>query len=182
MNLFYLGPPPPGFLPGTWESPPRRFDRQPLFEVDGVFVFSGLTPLEKDACQLLERSGRPTIRVGAVHVPLHRPAIANILMVREYGPEDELPFLAWLQSRPRTNYQPIDCSFYDRLEAAITTREPIELIYRMGDGKVNAMTCRLEDTKTDQTEEYLKLEGEHWLRLDRIVSLDGVLITRGCTF
>lgn len=184
MNIHYLGTPPSGFLTGSWQPPPQLLKGQPLFEIDALVVFGGqaFAPADQEACQLVERSGRPVIRVGVVDIPLHRPAVSNILMVREYNWEEEESFHEWLTSRPRTNYQPIDCSFYDRLEAAIVSRTPVELVYRKGSGEVTARTCRLKDTKTDQTEEFLELAGGEWIRLDQVVTLDGQLAGKGCAF
>ncbi|THH41019.1 hypothetical protein [Neolewinella litorea] len=183
MNIFYLGTPDPDFVSGTWAKPPRPLESQPLYEVDALFVFAGadLSLEEQQICQLVERSGRPVVRVGAVKVPLHRGAISNILMIREYAVADQLSFRAWLDSRPRTNYQSIDCSFYDRIEAAIVAGLPIEITFRQGDGEVTSLNCSLKDRKTINKEEYVQLEGGEWIRLDHLVSLGGTLVANGCT-
>lgn len=184
MNIFYLGEPPADFGHGEWSIPPRLLAGQPLFEVDALFVFAGkpLDPAGLEACKLVERSGRPVVRVGAVDVPLYRPAAANILMVREYTAEDAPTFAAWLNSRPRTNYHPIGCSVYDLIEAAIVTATEVEIIYRGVQGEATSLRSRLTDTKTHLQEEFVQLASGRWIRMDRLLSIGGELVTSGCTF
>ncbi|WP_116127334.1 hypothetical protein [Lewinella sp. IMCC34183] len=184
MRLFYLGDPPPGFLSDDWEDVPVAYVEPHLFEVDTLFVFAGsaLSARERAACQLIERSGRPVIRIGAVDVPLYRPAMSNLLLLREYVIGDAKVYEDWILSRPRTNYRPIACTFYDRMESAILSGEPVAITYRRYDGETVVSDAVLKNTKTHRSEEFLRMEDNCYLRLDRIVALGGVAAAESCSY
>lgn len=85
-------------------------------------------------------------------------------------------------SVPTAEYQPIDCGFYDHFEAAIVQRRPVTLEYFPADGASVTKKIRLLDLKTESGEEFVQLDGGEWLRLDRVVSLDGVATGTNCGF
>lgn len=157
--------------------PPSKFLRQdaavvlfpevsilPLFLVDAALFFLGA---DAGAKELLKRSGRPYID----------------FTIEPFNPDlFYTDYLERLQALPRTNYQPIDCNFYDNFEAAIVTRREIELVYLSPLGEQVEETVRLRDLKTKLTEEFVQLANEEWVRLDRIVSVDGVMAGESCRF
>jgi hypothetical protein len=49
-------------------------------------------------------------------------------------------------------------------------------------GKEVTAAIRLQDLKTKLTEEFVQLESKEWLRLDRIVSVDGETAGASCSF
>ncbi len=167
MKLYTLGT-----VPGTLDSlaiPPgveiKSYAQEtPLFAVDAVILFPGA---DAGARELLRRSGRPLI-------DFTEEAFVPDLLYTVY--------LERLQALPRTNYQPIDCNFYDNFEAAIVTRRPVALVYRDVFGDNVILTTRLKDLKTYLTEEFVQLANGEWLRLDRIVSVDGELAGASCRF
>lgn len=81
-----------------------------------------------------------------------------------------------------TDYTPIDCGFYDYFEAAIVKRRPVELVYLQEDGTTITKTVLLLDLKTEAKEEFVQLQGGEWLRLDRVVALDGRVTASNCGF
>lgn len=87
-----------------------------------------------------------------------------------------------IEGLDRTNYAPIDCNFYDNFEAAIVQRRVVDLAYRRTDGSVKQEAIRLQDLRTHLTEEYVQLSTGEWLRLDRIVSVDGAAAGASCRF
>ncbi|MFK8163572.1 MAG: hypothetical protein AB8H12_14055 [Lewinella sp.] len=174
MIIHFTGTPPAGFiLPPTYEL--KEFSPEvPPFNIDALLVFPEEDP--KDASvKTLQRSGRPVFRLasskGSTIAPASAPENAEL--------ED---WLSRLSEMPRTNYQPIDCNFYDNFEAAIVQRRKIDLEYRTVDDATIIETIRLKDLKTDRTEEYVQLENNEWLRLDRIVSVDGEAAGASCRF
>lgn len=77
-------------------------------------------------------------------------------------------------------YQPVDCGFYDHFEAAIVQRRLVTLEFLEPNGSSVTKQIRLLDLKTDSGEEFVQLEGGEWLRLDRVVALDGVAAGTNC--
>jgi len=86
------------------------------------------------------------------------------------------------EALPRTNYQPINCDYYDNFEAAIVLRKTVELDYLLADGSSASRKTQLRDLKTDRTEEFVRLADGKWLRLDQIVALDGIPAGDSCRF
>ncbi|WP_020571786.1 hypothetical protein [Neolewinella persica] len=135
-----------------------------LSGIDAALFFSGA---DAGARELLIRSGRPAIDFTT------EPFDPDLLYT---------DYLTRLRAAPRTNYQPIDCNFYDNFEAAIVTRRAVKLVYLDPFGKEITAATRLKDLKTKQTEEYVQLESGEWLRLDRIVRVDGEAAGASCRF
>lgn len=77
-------------------------------------------------------------------------------------------------------YHPIDCNFYDRIEAAIVLRKQVRLEYRSPGGEAIAIDVVLQDTRNRGGEEFVVLPGEEEVRMDRILSLDGELLPGSC--
>ncbi len=67
-------------------------------------------------------------------------------------------------------YMPIDCGFYDRIEAAVLRRIPIVL--ELTDG--TTVTARVLDVYARQNADWTEVDGVGSVRLDRIARLDGV--------
>jgi transcriptional antiterminator Rof (Rho-off) len=184
MDLTYIGDPPSSFTAGDWPKPPFRYADQPTFAVDAQFVFGGrpLTVLEKTACRLIERSGRPSVRVGAINLHVDRQHLSNLLFIREFTAGEEAHYLTWLENRPRTSYRAIDCGIYDVVESLAVGAKPVGLTYLRGDGLPVSATARLITTKTDRSEEYVQVEDHGWIRLDRFRRLNGADVNADSQF
>jgi len=71
-------------------------------------------------------------------------------------------------------YTPIDCSFYDRIEAAIVKGKPLELSYEDEDGTTRTNKLLLVDTVIKDKQEFVACGSGQLIRMDRIKNLDGV--------
>jgi GNAT superfamily N-acetyltransferase/transcriptional antiterminator Rof (Rho-off) len=72
------------------------------------------------------------------------------------------------------SYAPIACSLHDQLEAAATLRRPVALTVATADGSRTLTGERVVDIGTRAGAEYARLSSGLDVRLDRILSLDGV--------
>jgi Rho-binding antiterminator len=72
-------------------------------------------------------------------------------------------------------YRPIDCSFHDRLEAAAVKGRPARLVIRSPDGSPVEVEDRIRTLEAREGVEYLLTEGGLRVRLDDLLSLDGVV-------
>lgn len=166
MDVVVLGTPPADFLAAPWPdqlSLHTGLMELPLFAMDGAFFFSGA---DAGAMELVRRSGRPYLDFVA----------------EGFAPEQASHYVAELEAASRTNYQPINCNFYDNFEAAIVTKRSVELVYLDVWGELVKTLTKLTDLKTKQTEEFVQLASGEWLRLDRIVRVDGVAAGASCRF
>jgi Rho-binding antiterminator len=78
-----------------------------------------------------------------------------------------------------TDYHPINCSYYDELEAIATLKKVVTIIYRdEQEEEVNAST-RITNLFTRNKEEFMVLENGIQFRLDRLVSADGKVTIKG---
>jgi transcriptional antiterminator Rof (Rho-off) len=68
-------------------------------------------------------------------------------------------------------YTPIDCSFYDRIEAAAVRGRPVAI--RLVDGR--EATARVLDVGSRDGAEWVEIEGVGSVRADVIESLGGVV-------
>ncbi len=69
-------------------------------------------------------------------------------------------------------YSPISCSFYSELEQFIVLNTRCRIVYNEG-GKVKTYPITsITDIFTRKGEEFIKLENEHLIRLDQIVSVN----------
>lgn len=73
-----------------------------------------------------------------------------------------------------SDYLPIDCEFHDLLESHATTRKSTDLEYRDAAGTLQHVTGIVHDVYARDRAEYLTLSSGQTLRLDAIVSVNGV--------
>ena len=76
-------------------------------------------------------------------------------------------------------YSPIDCNFYDRLEAAATLKKDVVLEFRQGQ-KIETRHTIIKTIMLKDKIEWLVLSDGAEIRLDRIYSLDGVKLASYC--
>lgn len=72
-----------------------------------------------------------------------------------------------------SDYEPIDCSDHDKLEALATLRQIARISYRGADGATEQVEDLIEDVFARDGVEYLRTAGGRELRLDALVSVDG---------
>ncbi|MDH5831651.1 hypothetical protein QFW80_14095 [Luteimonas sp. M1R5S18] len=71
-------------------------------------------------------------------------------------------------------YRPISCDFHDVLEATATRRASATIEYLTPAGRQARAYARIADIVTRRDGEYLILASGEAIRLDRVVSVDGV--------
>jgi hypothetical protein len=72
-----------------------------------------------------------------------------------------------------TAYVPIDCGFYDRLEAAAARGAPVDLVLAAADGP-RAVTARVLDVWAEGGADWVAVEGVGRVRADAVLALGGV--------
>lgn len=77
-------------------------------------------------------------------------------------------------------YIPIDCHFYDELEALATLREEALILYVADSGENLTVTSLIKDFFIVDKVEYMLLANGMEIRLDAIVSVNGMERPVGC--
>ncbi len=77
-------------------------------------------------------------------------------------------------------YIPINCSYYDELEAAATQRRTVTIVYRDAQEQEQEVATRIKDLYARNKEEFMVLENGLEFRLDRLVSIDGKVPPLAC--
>ncbi len=73
-----------------------------------------------------------------------------------------------------TAYVPINCEFHDVLEATAVRRRPAILSLHAPGGQPATVHARIADLYAHDGMEYMRLDDGSVIRLDHIVSVDGV--------
>ncbi len=77
-------------------------------------------------------------------------------------------------------YQPINCNYYDELEALATLRKKVVLEYYGASGERQSVESRIVNLYTRAKEEFMELEDGIVFRLDRLIRADGKLVQLSC--
>jgi Rho-binding antiterminator len=77
-------------------------------------------------------------------------------------------------------YQPINCNYYDELEALATLRKKVVLEYYGSSGEKQSVESRIVNLYTRTKEEFMELEDGIVFRLDRLIRADGKLLQLSC--
>jgi Rho-binding antiterminator len=72
-------------------------------------------------------------------------------------------------------YQPINCNFYDILEATAVKRKTVPIII-LEDNIQKTIETKIIDLYAKDSIEYMVMENDKTIRLDQIVSVDGVIL------
>lgn len=71
-------------------------------------------------------------------------------------------------------YQPIDCNYYDRLEAWATTRELCQIIFKDEAGNQQELSAHIEDFFIQDKVEFMKIDTGASIRLDTLISVNSI--------
>ncbi|MCI5080102.1 MAG: Rho-binding antiterminator [Saprospiraceae bacterium] len=77
-------------------------------------------------------------------------------------------------------YTPINCSFYDELEALATLRRKADILYFDVEGKEQKVTDLIVDFFIEDKVEYMKLKSGQTIRLDYLISVNGLKLKGYC--
>ncbi len=77
-------------------------------------------------------------------------------------------------------YIPINCSFYDQLEAWATLKEEVQIEFRDDSGKTENISGLIIDFLVREKVEYLQLKDGKEIRLDHIMRVNGVSLPKSC--
>jgi Rho-binding antiterminator len=72
-------------------------------------------------------------------------------------------------------YQPINCNFYDILEATAVKRKTVPIVI-IEDEIQKTIESKIIDLYAKDSIEYMVMENDKTIRLDQIVSVDGVIL------
>ena len=176
MKVFYLGTAPKNFLEDNWPATPLPLYDQPMFMVDALFVFpnSTLEVESRHTYQLVERTGRPIVRVGAVQFPLDRRHMpGNLLLVAQYATGDALRYQGRIADRPRTNYVPVGDELIQQIDQCVASGIDVRFTLRKADGLPMNTSIAAVQVKSIHQEDYVQLADNCWFRLDRVMAING---------
>lgn len=78
---------------------------------------------------------------------------------------------------PSEPYQPISCEFHDVLESLATKARPAAVVYLGDDGTRHEVSAVIADLFGRDGVEFMQLDSGETVRLDRIVTVDGVRLS-----
>lgn len=84
-----------------------------------------------------------------------------------------------MQQKQKSDYQPIDCDYYDRLEAWATVGTTCTILFTEDDGQAHQVDSKILDFKIEDGVEYLTGEDNLQIRLDRLISVNGIPLEDG---
>ncbi len=74
-------------------------------------------------------------------------------------------------------YSLVNCDFHDRLEALATLRQTCRIIFRNKRNGLVEVQGRIVDVYAANKADFIKLQDDTEIRLDKIVSVNGELIS-----
>ena len=81
---------------------------------------------------------------------------------------------------PEQPYQPIDCNYYDRLEAWATLRTVCRILYQDESEQQKEVSAIIEDVYTALKVEYMRLDNGLVIRLDKLVAVNDIPVPDHC--
>ena len=81
---------------------------------------------------------------------------------------------------PEQPYQPIDCNYYDRLEAWATLRTVCRILYRDENEQQKEVSAIIEDVYTAVKVEYMRLDNGLVIRLDKLTAVNDIPVPDHC--
>jgi Rho-binding antiterminator len=71
------------------------------------------------------------------------------------------------------NYTPVNCDFYDELEALATLKKDCEIKFKGDNDGISSIKGKIADLYTHEHIEYMKTDTGLEIRLDKLVEVDG---------
>ncbi|MEO0340938.1 MAG: hypothetical protein AAF242_17220 [Bacteroidota bacterium] len=79
-----------------------------------------------------------------------------------------------------SKYVPINCNYYDELEAIATLRKKVEVEYYEQDQPTTIQNVMIKDLYTKNKEEFVVFDNGLILRLDYLIKVDGKPVILAC--
>ncbi|MDX2305056.1 MAG: hypothetical protein NW226_19760 [Microscillaceae bacterium] len=80
----------------------------------------------------------------------------------------------------KKSYTPINCDFYDRLEAWATERTLLHIDYQHEEGHLQKTQAKILDLVTKEGAEFMILSNNLSIRLDYLLAINGIQVTLAC--
>jgi Rho-binding antiterminator len=77
-------------------------------------------------------------------------------------------------------YQPISCDFYDELELLAIRKTVAKIIIRNDANEIEEIQNSIKTLYTKNKEEFLVLDNDKEIRLDKLVSVNGIELKNYC--
>lgn len=77
-------------------------------------------------------------------------------------------------------YIPINCNYYDKLEAWAILKEEVKIHFLDSDGSEKELKGRIVDFFIKEKAEFMKLADEQEIRLDHLLSVNGEAVPNAC--
>ncbi len=71
------------------------------------------------------------------------------------------------------NYKPVNCDFYDELEALATQKKNCAIRFKGDNEGISSIQAKIADLYTHEHIEYMKTDSGLEIRLDKLVEVDG---------
>lgn len=84
-----------------------------------------------------------------------------------------------MMNSKNTTYQSISCSYYDQLEAYATQKTRCSIVWKVN-GIEQSVDGVIVDLFAHNGAEFLKLDSGTVIRLDHIVSVNGIVLNYAC--
>jgi len=81
---------------------------------------------------------------------------------------------------PEMAYTPINCSYYDQLEAWAVKRDWVNVTYLNDAGEFQIVRGVIKDLVTRNHQEFMLLSDGTSLRLDRLIEINGKPLPKAC--
>ncbi|KAA2242977.1 hypothetical protein F0L74_10675 [Chitinophaga agrisoli] len=81
---------------------------------------------------------------------------------------------------PGKPYQPINCDYYDRLEAWATMRTISTIVFYDEKGNQQEVSARIEDVYALNKVEYMRMDNGLVIRLDSLIAVNNVPLPNHC--
>jgi len=80
----------------------------------------------------------------------------------------------------KTDYRPISCDFHDELQLIALRKMTVPIRFRKDNGEELTIETSIADLYTREKEEFLLLPTGEEIRLDRLVSVNGIELKNYC--
>ncbi|MEO1263647.1 MAG: hypothetical protein AAFZ15_32845 [Bacteroidota bacterium] len=77
-------------------------------------------------------------------------------------------------------YTPISCDYYDELTLLALRHKTCPVVFKNENGTKETVEASIKDIFTRNSEEFLLLSDGREIRLDRLISVDGKILSNYC--